>query len=156
MRDKLIFAIRNVQGRGKSASIRSFADNLIANPHRLILEKNYSTGTGDFRLVVEIKGKVVAVESMGDPNSNFASRIKELIDGYLDNDTNTTVPPCHILVTATRTSGETWYAVDAYKNSHDIIWDSTYMSDKSKVNQDDLNTIKGGHLYSLVKSVGKI
>jgi hypothetical protein len=106
--------------------------------------------------VVEIKGKVVAVESMGDPNSDFGIRIKQLIDGYLDNDTNTNVPTCHILVTATRTSGETWYAVDAYKNSHDIIWDSTYMSDKSKLNQDNLNVIKGEHLYNLVKNLGKI
>jgi hypothetical protein len=154
--DKLILAIRNVQGRGKSASIRSFADNLVGQPHRLILDKGYSAGTGDFRLVIEVTGKVVAVESMGDPNSNFSARIQELIIGYFDKDTNTNIPACHILVTATRTSGETWYAVDAYKHTHDIIWDSTYMSDKSTANQKDLNTIKGKHIYELVKIVGVI
>ena len=145
---KTVISIWNSGGKGKTASIRAFADLLLkAYPGFKIIHAKTPIipFKGDFRLIVEINGKIVGVESQGDPNTNLGGRLIELSDKFY----------CDIIICSSRTRGETVDAVLNLQNnrSFEIIWTSTYqVLDMAKHKL--MNEIKGKHILDLLNIAG--
>ena len=69
-----IIALWNSGGKGKSSTILNLANLLMTSytAHKVIYcSKNVTSLTIDFRLIIEISGKVIALESQGDPKTNL-------------------------------------------------------------------------------------
>jgi hypothetical protein len=89
---KFIVAITGAQDTGKTGTLRELANILIAAYPKnyylgraTLLRPNFRHYTsssalppGDFRLIIEINGKWVAIESKGDPNSDLQGRLKQV------------------------------------------------------------------------------
>lgn len=146
---KTILAVWNAGSKGKTETLREFANRLIATyPHTpifpipLIIPVNI-----DFRLVVEIGGIIVGVESQGDPNTNLEMRLLELTDVF----------NCDIILCTTRTRGETVHAVDNVADSrgYQTIWTSTYQIENAGVHN-LVNNLKGQHILELLQRLSLI
>jgi len=151
-KNKTILAIWNSGGKGKSSSVRGFADALKSTylpPVRVDVFQNPNPFVNgqDFRYVVDINGVRIGIESQGDPNTNLRSRLDELSGGLYD---------CDIIVCSTRTRGETidavWHVV---RKGYEPIWTSTY-DVRDAVNHNLVNTLKGKHLLELLVTLGLI
>lgn len=137
-----IIAIWNSGGKGKSFTILNLANLLMSSytTHKVIYcSKNPSKLTIDFRLILEINGKVIALESMGDPKTNLEKRLDDIVLKY----------KADLIICSTRTRGETVQAVHriARKHSFDEIWTSTYEIAHS---HNIVNTAKSEHLLDLI------
>ena len=99
----------------------------------------------DFRLVIEINGKIIGLESLGDPKSNLEMRLQELITKY----------KCDIIYCTTRTRGETVRAVNTVSNNngYNQIRTSTYQGTS---NHSLLNDLKAQHIIDLTQKLGLI
>ena len=145
---KTILAIWHIANKGKTATLREFANLLIAtypNYRAIIPNPVLIPATGDFRLIVEINGIIIAVESQGDPNTNLGGRLLDLADNF----------HCDIILCSTRTKGDTIDAVDNlfYNRGFQTIWTSTY---QVAGNHLLANQIKARHLLDLLQSLGLI
>ena len=102
---------------------------------------------GDFDLIVDINGKKIGIESMGDPNTNLQERLLELVDKH----------NCDVIICSTRTKGETVYAVDYLYNNRNFetIWTSTYRI-ASSASQIIANKIKGKNILTLLQALSVI
>jgi hypothetical protein len=143
-----IIGIWNASGKGKSSSILSLANFLMSTypSHRVVhCNKNPSALTIDFRLILEIKGKIYALESMGDPNSGLERRLDDIMVTYKPD----------VLVCATRTRGNTVLAVQNIKAKYlsDLIWSSTYQTSHSHTL---VNDAKAEHLHDLMRKLSLI
>lgn len=143
---KLVIAISNASNQGKTETLRFFANLLLSSykykaisPIPAAIHPDH-----DFRLVVEINGKIIGVESEGDPGTNRYKRIQELVKMN-----------CDIILCTARTRGETVWVVDDLYNTHgyERIWTSTYQI-KDKTQHNLLNELKAQHLLELIKSLG--
>lgn len=143
---KTIIAVWNIAKRGKSKTLRSFADLIMGMTPRVITDEFYSTGTGDFRLIIEFRGKVIAIESIGDPGTNLQIRLHEIVTKYNPD----------IIICTTRTSGATCRAVVAYENTYDIIWSSTYQYQNNTSIESVLNQAKAKNLFDLLVTLGRL
>jgi hypothetical protein len=142
---KTIIAISGAADRGKTSTLREFATVLLAAyPAYKPLFPIPATisAIDDFRLIVEINGKIVGIESQGDPNTGLRGRLQDLAVNH----------HCDIIMCATRTRGETVDAVDnlAYHKYFQTIWTSTYQIASS---QSIANQAKGRHLLDLLQSL---
>lgn len=147
---KTIIAIWNSGSKGKSSTLREFA-NLIISTYPdykpIYPEKIELIESGDFRLVLEINGVIIGIESQGDPNTDLEKRLFELSRKY----------DCNLIFCTTRTRGETVYAVEnlAKKKDYNKIWTSTYqIDDLDKHNL--INQLKGKHLLDLIINLNLI
>lgn len=145
---KTILAIWHTKDKGKTETIREIAHNLmrIYPSFRAISPIPASVHpTWDFRLVIEIKGKIIGLESQGDPKTNLRNRLEELVTKY----------NCDLIFCTTRTRGETVWAVENVANSfeYDQIWTSTYQTTRSHTLVNDL---KAKHIIDLVQNLGLI
>jgi len=143
-----IIGIWNASGKGKSSTILSLANFLMkAYPaHKVIFcSKDETALTIDFRLILEINGKIYALESMGDPNSALESRLDDIMATYKPD----------VLICATRTRGNTVLAVQNIKTkySSDLIWSSTYQTSHSHTL---VNDAKAEHLHDLMRKLSLI
>ena len=143
-----IISIWNSGGKGKSSTILNLANLLMSSYtiHKIIYcSKNASTLTIDFRLILEISGKVIALESMGDPKTNLEKRLDDIIVEYKPD----------LIICSTRTRGETVHAVHntANKYGFDTIWTSTYQITHS---HSVVNNLKSDHLFDLIVKLGLI
>ena len=141
-----ILAIWNAGGKGKSTTILELAKLLTTRiPNYRLIEssKNVNNLTIDFRLIIEINGKVFALESQGDPNTDLEKRLDIIVNKH---------KPNHIICTC-RTRGETVNAIHnvASRHSYDKIWASTYETTHS---QSLANKLKGEHLLDLIIKMG--
>lgn len=144
---KTIIAVWNSADRGKSKTLRKFADITISlSPQKIIEEKNYYNSNGDFRLVVELNGKIIAIETAGDPSTELDLRLKEIVDSHNPD----------IILCTTRTSGATVYGVSAFSTIYDVIWTSTYQYETNTSIEDILNETKAKHLFDLLKTLGRL
>ena len=145
---KLVLAISNVSDQGKTETLREFANYLLAiyptftaiYPTQAIVPV-----TGDFRLVVKINGKIIGVESQGDPNTKLQERLLYLANHF----------KCEIILCSSRTRGETVAAVDNLINRKDFqsIWTSTYqIAEKPK--QIIANNLKAKHILDMLQTLG--
>lgn len=147
---KTILGLWNAADKGKTDTLREFA-KLILSVYpacRVIYPKPVSISSKhDFRLVVDINGIIVGVESQGDPNTNLRTRLLELTDSY----------KCDVILCTTRTRGDTVAAVD-FIVSHrgfEAFWTSTYqIDDKSKHGL--ANELKAKHLLELLRAFSRI
>jgi hypothetical protein len=145
---KTIITIWNTAGKGKSSTILELANLLINNSpnHKIIFcNKNVKHLTIDFRLIIEINGKKIALESQGDPGTELEKRLNEIVTSY---------HPVIIFCTS-RTRGETVYAIENISNTFDFdtIWTSTYQATR---NHQIANKAKAEHLMNLLSKFGLI
>jgi hypothetical protein len=145
---KTIVAIYGVADKGKTSTLREFANLLfVAYPaYKSVFPIPASiSSTDDFRLILEINGKIIGIESKGDPNTGLRGRLEDLAVNH----------NCDIILCATRTKGDTVDAVDslAYHKYFQTIWTSTYQIASS---QSIANQAKARHLLDLLQSLGLI
>ncbi|SHN12424.1 hypothetical protein [Flavobacterium xinjiangense] len=143
-----IIAIWHSGGKGKSGTILALANLLLSqypNPNVIHSSKDVNNLSVDFSLIIEINGKTIALESLGDPNTGLEKRIDEIVKKHNPN----------LIFCTCRTRGETVHAVEknTKKHNYDIIWTSTY-----QVNQNHIraNQIKAEHLLDLSVQLGLI
>ena len=140
-----IVLVRNSGDKGKSETLREFANLLLIEYPRyksIFPDSAEPIISGDFRLVIEINGIIVGVESQGDPNTDLEKRLFELVDKY----------NCSLILCSSRTKGETVYAVDNLANAKGFqtLWTSTYqIADKNQ--QKLVNSLKAKHILDLIQ-----
>ncbi len=142
---KTIIAIKNSGGKGKTETTRELANLLVSvypsftpiYPIPFNIPNKY-----DFKIVLEINGKIIGIESQGDPGTNLKGRLETLIVDY----------NCDLVICTCRSRGETVRSIKKVANSHkyQTIWNSTY---QSSTNHDELNKIKAEHLLDLMKKL---
>jgi len=142
---KTIVAIKNAGGKGKTETIRELANLLkkkyssltLIYPNPFNITKKY-----DFKVVFKINGKIIGLESQGDPGTNLKGRLEALIIEY----------NCDLIICTCRSRGETVRSIKTVANSHNYqtLWNSTY---QSVSNHDELNKIKGQHLLDLIEKL---
>lgn len=142
---KTLLAVWNTSSKGKSATLKEFALLLVSKfpSHKIIfMFPSIIKPHGDFRLVIEINGKIIAIESQGDPNTQLEKRLSDICKTY---------NPDIILCTC-RTRGQTVNAVDKIAStfSYQQIWTSTYQMD---TNHSLANQLKARHLLELLQTI---
>jgi len=145
---KTIIAIWHSGEKGKTETVRDIAQNLMRfyptfksiYPNPAKVHPKY-----DFRLVIKINGKIIGIESQGDPKTNLEKRLEELVNKY----------NCDIIYCTTRTRGETVKAVEnvAVTFGYDQIWTSTY---QTTGNHSLVNDLKAKHIIDLTQKLGLI
>lgn len=141
---KTIFAIRNRSNTGKTETLRELALLLLHSypQHKVVFSSPPQVPQrGDFRLIIRINGKVIAVESQGDPNTGIASRLTDIALNQ----------KADIIFCSTRTKGDTILAVCNISQRFDyqIVWTSTY---ETKNGLSHANNIKAKHMLDFLKN----
>ena len=149
-KQKTILAVWNAGGKGKTESLRQFA-NILVNKYPNFkpifpIPANISS-KNDFRLVVEIGGIIIGIESQGDPNTNLKNRLIDLVTTF----------NCDIILCTCRTRGETVAAVHNICNTYGFqkIWTSTYQIEDS-AQHTLVNQLKGEHILDLLQKLNLI
>ena len=96
---KTIIAVFNSADKGKTATIREFANQLLVTyPSYIPIVPIPATipVSGDFRLIVNINGKIIGIESQGDPGTRLRERLEDLADNF----------NCDIIICTSRTKGK--------------------------------------------------
>ena len=141
---KAILAVWNTAGRGKTATLRALANLLLQeypNSVRVFASGPVPLVGGDFRLIMNIDGLVVAVESQGDPNTRLRERLIDLADNW----------NADVIFCSCRTKGETVAAVEnLIEAGFEGVWTSTYQTDRDR---EAVNTLKGRHILELMQSL---
>jgi len=152
---KAIVALWHASNKGKTETLRELANLLIHTfpNHRAVHPVPVSVPVaGDFRLVIDVAGIIVAIESKGDPNTGLEKRLDDLVTNF----------SAGIIFCTTRTKGETVKAVDrTAAKGYRGIWTSTYQierdagqTDSSLQSDRDLaNKLKARHLLELMWSL---
>lgn len=147
---KTALSIWHTGNKGKTETIREFARLLLTTFPTLtpiFPTTSIVPMTGDFRLVVRINGKIIGVESQGDPNTNLQNRLIDLVDNF----------NCEVILCTSRTRGNTVSAVENLHNTRgfDIIWASTYQV-AGQPQQIMANNLKAKHILDLLQTLGRI
>ena len=147
---KTILSIWHSGNKGKTETLREFAYLLLATypTYRPIFPiPTTIPATGDFRLVIEINGIIIGIESQGDPNTNLQNRLIDLADNF----------HCEIILCSSRTRGDTVTAVDNLFNTRGFqtIWTSTYQI-ANTANHNLVNRLKAKHLLDLLQGLSLI
>ena len=145
---KTILSIYQVSNKGKTETLREFANFILHSypSFRSIFPAVAIVPPfGDFRLVVEVNGKIIGIESEGDPNSNLKNRLLDLADNF----------ECDVILCTSRTKGKTIDAVDNlyYTRGFETIWTSTYQIE-NKSHHSLVNQLKAKHILDLLQSLG--
>lgn len=142
---KTILAIWHTSNKGKTETLREFTNLLLLSfpTYRHIFPNPAAIpARGDFRLVVEINGKIIGIESKGDPRTGLHNRLLDLADNF----------KCDIILCTSRTKGETVEAVDNLflNRGFQTIWTSTY---QMATNHQLVNQAKARHILDLLLSL---
>lgn len=132
--NKTIIAVKGIGEQGKSTTIKLLTDLIKTTyPHtETVYEDN-----GDIKVILEVKGLKIGIESQGDPNSRQAKSINDFI-----------TENCQIIICSSRTSGHTvWNILDTVKHDYRIIWTTNYNS--KEVSHVNLNKLSAKHLLEL-------
>lgn len=148
---KTVLAIWHSSDKGKTATLREFA-NLMVDTFPTLRIIFVSTNLPiperiDFRFIFEINGRIVGIESQGDPKTNLQNRLSELADIF----------HCDLILCTSRTRGDTVAAVDNlfHTRAFQTIWTSTYQI--ADINSHNLvNRLKARHLLNLLEELGLI
>jgi hypothetical protein len=147
---KTVLAIWHLGDKGKTETIRAFANHLLStySTFRPVLPiPAFIPIKGDFRLVVEIDGKIVGIESQGDPTTNLKARLQDLADSF----------NCEIIICSSRTKGDTIRAINNLRDTrgYQIIWTSTYEI-VNKGYHNFVNQLNGKQLLELLQGLSLI
>ena len=145
---KKVIAIWGSQNIGKSSNVLALAREMmrVYPAHKVLFTSKPITSLSiDFRLILEINHKVIAFESMGDPNSGLNKRLPEIISLYNPD----------VLICTCRSRGYTVYDVEnaAASMGAEIIWSAPY---QCKIDQITLNDLKATHLLDVMVKLGLI
>ena len=141
---KTIIAVRNAGGKGKSETIKKFW-TLLQSTYPCTILFPFDRGR-DIGVVVKVNGKIIGIESCGDPQSALSERLSQLVNFK-----------CDIIICASRTKGETVDIVASLKATYQIIWTSTYETDSGlAISRKTLNSLKARHILELLQSTGLI
>lgn len=133
---KKIYALKGVAETGKSATIKMFYDKLMAKYTNLEISDKYTPiYGGDISVVLEINGKIIAIESQGDPNSRILDSLPKFA-----------AIPADIIICATRTRGATVDIVKQQHENYQIIW----IDKKTSTNVDKGNKEKNSEANNKV------
>ena len=111
---KTMIVVRGAGNSGKTRSIRKVYELIkkLAESYKSlkIEEKCYcKRSNDDFMAVFGYSGKIIGIESVGDPGSEHSKKLKQLADEY----------KCDIIVAASRTGGETIDSVRSFQKDYD-------------------------------------
>lgn len=143
-----ILTIWNTSNKGKSNTILQLANSILREypNHKIIYSsKDLAILSIDFRLIIEINEKIIALESQGDPGTGLEKRLTSVINSYQPD----------LIITSSRTRGETIWAINniAKIHNYDKIWTSTYETSHS---HNQMNSLKAEHLLDLIQKLGLI
>ena len=111
---KNIYALYGRGDIGKTSTIKEVYNLLIKKFGKEIIvetDTNIFSEKNDIRVIVKIKGKLIGIESQGDPNS----RLKVSLDIFVEMN-------CDIILCATRTWGTTVDFVKLLEPEYKIDW----------------------------------
>lgn len=144
---KTILAIWNSSEKGKSSTVLELANLLISiSGCSIIFSSKPATSLSiDFRIVINIKDKIIALECQGDSGTHLENRLNDIVGKYNPD----------VIFCSCRTRGETVAAINKVANeySYDKIWTSTYETTHS---HKLANSLKAVHLHDLVSKLGLI
>lgn len=145
---KILLAVWHTANKGKTETLREFAKLLLRTyPRCRAISPNPAMvpASGDFRLVMRLNNKIMAVDSKGDPHTGLADRLYDLADNF----------QADVIICSTRTKGETVAAVEdlRVKRNYDLIWTSTYQTD---FQHGYVNRIKARHIMELLRGLSII
>lgn len=107
-----IYALKGIADTGKSATIKILYDKLKAKYSDFEISDKYTPIDGaDISVVLEINGKIVAIESQGDPNSRILDSLPKFV-----------AIPADIIICVSRTRGATLDVVKQQQENYEIIW----------------------------------
>jgi hypothetical protein len=148
---KVLICLYGSSNTGKSATLREFGRCLCAK-YPSSLPPVYPAppdaspvpDKGDFTLVLNINGKIIGIESPGDPKTDLKKRLKKLADSY----------NCSLIICSARTRGETVRAVNntAKNNGFKIIRTSTYQI-AGKASQETVNKLRAKQILELINEL---
>lgn len=111
---KKIIGLYGTSNLGKSQTIKSIYEKLHENFLHIAFHKGFEQiihENGDISIIIIINGKVIGIESQGDPNSRMFFSLP--IFAKLQ---------CDIILCATRTRGGTVVEVKKLNKEYEIIW----------------------------------
>lgn len=122
---KYVIANAAYADHGKSSSIKAFA-RLVQSKYQETFKLIKGSELGDVMAYVTINGKLVGIESQGDPSSRQGDSLNEFVEKN-----------CDFIVVASRLRGETYNnVVELSKKGYNIIWctnDSDACRDKNTI-----------------------
>jgi len=147
-KSKAILTVWHAGNKGKTETLREVANLLLQTfPQYSSIYPVPSAvpKTGDFRIVVKINGRIVAVESQGDPKTDLKGRLLDLANNF----------GADVIFCSTRTKGDTVAAVEdlAVSNGFEVIWTSTYQTNN---NHNIVNNLKAIHIIELMRRLAFI
>ena len=111
---KNIYALYGRGEIGKTSTIKEVYNLFVEKFGKEIIvesDTNIFSEQGDIRIIVKVKGKIIGIESQGDPGS----RLKVSLDIFVKID-------CDIILCATRTRGTTVDIVKQLESEYKINW----------------------------------
>lgn len=151
--DRFIIALSHRANSGKTRTLRQLSfllDQMGGGIEPLEDTRNSEHSEADFTFVLKIAGRIIAIESKGDPNCGLGGRLDSLVAEYKP----------HLIFCATRTSGGTVHAVDDTEREREAgiryerIWTSTYQCSPNR--WEELNALKARHLVELAQGLGML
>lgn len=141
-----VLAVRHAANKGKTETLREVANHLLQqypNCIPIVPIPSAVPQTGDFRLVVGINGRRVAVESRGDPHTGLHDRLLDLSVNH----------GADVIICTARTKGDTVEAVEYLRatKGYEVIWTSTYQMDHQ---HNVANRTKAVHVVDLLSILG--
>ncbi len=128
--------------QGKSDTVRRVLQLLLdAYPNAITIPATIDF-SGDVKVIIQIDGIKIGIESQGDPNSRL---FESLVEFSKIN--------CDLILCSTRTSGATVNAVSALHrtDNYEIIWATNYRSDTK--NQKSLNELSANQIFELIQNL---
>lgn len=104
----LIVAVAGVYDCGKTTTLRMVRDKLINDLGGKIA--GGFNGGGDIKLVIDIKGFKIGIETQGDPGGRLKASLEEFASIH-----------CEIIICACRSYGKTKKTVESYRGTHDVV-----------------------------------
>ena len=123
---KLVFAVRGASNQGKTTTIKYVCNRFLSSGASISdlienIPQNLSTPLmevkGDIRIILKYRGKLIGIESTGDP----VERMHESIRIFRKH-------KCDIILCGCRTRGSTVESVKSLGDKYDIIFLSNYVS----------------------------
>jgi hypothetical protein len=154
---KTIIGVWHTNSVGRRSTLREFAKMLLeTHPSAEIIsfeqeEKPiYSVpDSGDFRLVLKIKGKTIGIECKLNSYNQPTKQLQKLVENY----------NCDILLWAANEGGVTTDTVEEFiklaKNDCRLVWTSTYQAFEScsEGEMQGMNRLKAVHLIDLINHI---
>ena len=130
-----IIALKGKGNSGKTQTINAVYKNLHRKYPNAIITNLYPN-TIDIKIIMDINGTKVGIESQGDPGS----RLKQSLSDFSDAN-------CDIIICATRTRGMTVNWVNSYSSKYNITFlQQTYAT---KNNQSETNIRTANHIITM-------